>query len=84
MWTEDLLITAEKEIGALRKALKQQEVAPTHDLIQQIVQSLANDLDSQSLIQVLNNWVNQTIAGGTGGDPKSLIAVLDALIGIRV
>jgi len=84
MWTEDLLITAEKEIGALRKALKQQEVAPTHDLIQQIVQSLANDLDTQSLIQALNNWVNQTIAGGTGGDPKSLIAVLDALIGIRV
>ena len=84
MWTEDLLINAEKEIGALRKALKQQEVAPTQDLIQHIVQSLANDLDTQSLVQAVNTWVNQTIAGGTGGDTKSLIAVLDALLGIRV
>jgi L-cysteine:1D-myo-inositol 2-amino-2-deoxy-alpha-D-glucopyranoside ligase len=84
MWTEDLLITAEKEIAALRKALKQQTVAPTQDLIQHIVESLANDLDTQSLVQAVNTWVNQTIAGGTGGDSKSLIAVLDALIGIRV
>jgi hypothetical protein len=48
------------------------------------VQSLANDLDTQSLVQAVNTWVNQTIAGGTGGDTKSLIAVLDALLGIRV
>lgn len=84
MWTEDLLITAEKEIGALRKALQKQEVAPTQDLIQHIVESLANDLDTQSLVQAVNTWVNQTNTGVTGGDPKSLIAVLDALIGIRV
>jgi L-cysteine:1D-myo-inositol 2-amino-2-deoxy-alpha-D-glucopyranoside ligase len=84
MWTEDLLKTAEKEIGALRKALQQQEVAPTQDLIQHIVESLANDLDTQSLVQAVNTWVNQTIAGVTGGSSKSLIAVLDALIGIRV
>jgi L-cysteine:1D-myo-inositol 2-amino-2-deoxy-alpha-D-glucopyranoside ligase len=84
MWTEDLLITAEKEISALRKALKQQEVAPTQVLIQHIVESLANDLDTQSLIQAVNTWVNQTNAGVTGGDPESLIAVLDALIGIKV
>jgi L-cysteine:1D-myo-inositol 2-amino-2-deoxy-alpha-D-glucopyranoside ligase len=84
MWTEDLLITSEKEISALRKALKQQEVAPTQALIQQIIDCLANDLDTQSLIQAVNIWVNQTNAGVTGGDPKSLIAVMDALIGIRV
>jgi len=84
MWTEDLLIAAEREIGSLRKALQQQEVAPTQDLIQHIVESLANDLDTQSLIQALNNWVVQTNAGVTGGDTKSLIAVLDALIGIKV
>jgi len=84
MWTEDLLITAESEIGSLSKALQQQEVAPTQVLIQHIVESLANDLDTQSLIQAVNTWVNQTNAGVTGGDPKSLIAVMDALIGIRV
>ena len=84
MWTEDLLIAAEREIGSLRKALQQQEVAPTQDLIQHIVESLANDLDTQSLIQAVNNWVFQTNAGVTGGDTKSLIAVLDALLGIRV
>jgi hypothetical protein len=78
------LITAEREIGSLSKALQQQEVAPTQDLIQHMVESLANDLDTQSLIQAVNNWVFQTNAGVTGGDTKSLISVLDALLGIRV
>jgi cysteinyl-tRNA synthetase len=84
MWTQDLLITAESEIVSLSKALQKQEVAPTQVLIQHIVESLANDLDTQSLIQAVNTWVNQTNAGVTGGDTKSLIAVLDALIGIKV
>ena len=84
MWTEELLIAAENEIGALRKALKQKEVTPTQDLIQNIIQALAEDLNTPLVIEMVNSWVDQTNAGGAAGDAQSLITALDALLGIQV
>ena len=84
MWTEELLIAAENEIGALRKALEQKEVAPTKDLIQNIIEALADDLNTPLVIEMVNAWVDQTNAGGTAGDAQSLISTLDALLGIKL
>jgi L-cysteine:1D-myo-inositol 2-amino-2-deoxy-alpha-D-glucopyranoside ligase len=84
MWTEELLIEAENEIGALRKALEQKEVAPTQDLIQNIIQALAEDLNTPLVIEMVNAWIDQTNAGGTAGDAQSLINTLDALLGIKL
>ena len=84
MWTEELLIAAENEIGALRKALEQKEVAPTQDLIQNIIEALAEDLNTPLVIEMVNAWVDQTNAGGTAGDAQSLITTLDALLGIKL
>ena len=84
MWTEELLIEAENEIGALRKALDQKEVAPSQDLIQNIVEALAQDLNTPLVIEMVNAWVDQTNAGGTAGDAQSLITTLDALLGIKL
>ena len=84
MWTEELLIEAENEIGALRKALEQKEVAPTQDLIQNIIEALAEDLNTPLVIEMVNAWVDQTNAGGTAGDAQSLITTLDALLGIKL
>ena len=84
MWTEELLIEAENEIGALRKALDQKEVAPSQDLIQNIVEALAEDLNTPLVIEMVNAWVDQTNAGGTDGDAQSLITALDALLGIKL
>ena len=84
MWTEELLIAAENEIGTLRKALEQKEVAPTKDLIQNIIEALADDLNTPLVIEMVNAWVDQTNAGGTAGDAQSLITTLDALLGIKL
>ena len=84
MWTEELLIAAENEIGTLRKALEQKEVAPTQDLIQNIIGSLADDLNTPLVIEMVNAWVDQTNAGGTASDAQSLITTLDALLGIKL
>ena len=84
MWTEELLIEAENEIGALRKALEQKEVAPTQDLVQNIIEALAEDLNTPLVIEMVNAWVDQTNAGGTAGDVQSLITALDALLGIKL
>ena len=84
MWTEGLLIEAENEIGALRKVLEQKEVAPTQDLVQNIIEALAEDLNTPLVIEMVNAWVDQTNAGGTAGDAQSLITTLDALLGIKL
>ena len=84
MWSEDLLVTAEREINDLRKAIQQTEVAPTQELIQQVIVCIADDLDTSSIIQLINTWVSQTQSGEKGEHPQSLIEVLDALLGIKL
>ena len=84
MWTEELLITAESDLKALRTALAQTDVAPTKELIELIVELLSNDLDTQGVISAVNAWVEKTHSGQTSGDGQSLILVLDALLGIKI
>ena len=84
MWTEELLLAAESELSALRSALAQSEVAPTKDLVRAIIDSLADDLDTSSIIDSINSWVGLTQSGASGGDGKSLIAALDALMGLNI
>jgi L-cysteine:1D-myo-inositol 2-amino-2-deoxy-alpha-D-glucopyranoside ligase len=83
MWTDELLVEAELDLIALRSCLDQTNVAPTKDLIEAIVIALSDDLETQAVIAALNTWIGRTRAGDTGGDAPSLIAVLDALLGIK-
>ena len=84
MWTDELLVVAESELIALRSCLAQDDVAPTSDLIEKIVDALSDDLNTKGVISVLNTWVERTQAGDTGGDAQSLVRALDALLGIKL
>jgi L-cysteine:1D-myo-inositol 2-amino-2-deoxy-alpha-D-glucopyranoside ligase len=84
MWTDELLVTAENEISALRSCLAQTEVAPTKDLVDMIVNALSDNLDTRAVITALNTWVGQTQSGDTGGDAPALVEALDALLGIKL
>ena len=84
MWTEELLLAAESELSALRSAVAQSEVAPTKDLVKGIIVSLADDLDTSSVIDSINSWVGLTQSGASGGEGKSLITALDALMGLNI
>ena len=84
MWTDELLVVAESELIALRSCLAQNDVAPTSDLIEKIVDALSDDLNTKGVISVLNTWVERTQAGDTGGDAQSLVRALDALLGIKL
>ena len=70
-------------MARLRQALLQSQIAPTQELIVNIIGYLADDLDTQSVIAALNTWVDTTNSGHTGGDVVSLTKALDALLGIR-
>ncbi len=84
MWTDELLVAAESELIALRSCLTQTDVAPTSNLIEKIVDALSDDLNTKSVISVLNTWVERTQLGDTGGDAQSLVRALDALLGIKL
>ena len=84
MWTEGLLTEAEKEIAALRTTLSNPHVAATAALIQGIVDSLSDDLNTLDVISALNNWIARCESGEQGGDSKALSVVLDSLLGIKL
>ncbi len=84
MWTDELLVTSEKEMVALRSAVSQKDVASTKDLIERIVTFLADDLDTHSVIEAINAWVQLTRSGDTGGEADSLAKALDTLLGIKL
>jgi L-cysteine:1D-myo-inositol 2-amino-2-deoxy-alpha-D-glucopyranoside ligase len=83
MWSDELFIEAEIEIMTLRDCLSREQVAPTQELITNIIGYLADDLNTESVIAALNTWMDQTKAGDTGGDAMSLAKTLDALLGIK-
>ena len=84
MWTEELLIAAERYLSALRSALAQTDVASTKELIELIVDLLSDDLNTQGVIAAINSWVARTQSGETDGKANSLVKVLDALLGIKL
>jgi L-cysteine:1D-myo-inositol 2-amino-2-deoxy-alpha-D-glucopyranoside ligase len=84
MWTDNLLVTSEKETAALRSALSQKSVAPTKELIERIVNFLADDLDTHSIIEAIKVWVQSTQSGDTGGNADLLAKTLDTLLGVKL
>jgi L-cysteine:1D-myo-inositol 2-amino-2-deoxy-alpha-D-glucopyranoside ligase len=84
MWTDELLVSAENEIAALRSVLTQVNVAPTQELIEKIIAALADDLDTVTITSAINAWVHKTESGDSGGDAQSLVAALDALLGVAL
>jgi hypothetical protein len=45
------------------------------------VEFLANDLDTSSVVKAVNNWVDATLNGGTGGDIKQISSIMENLLG---
>jgi len=82
MWTDELLLQATQRVNQIRKALASGVAAPTESVIEQIVTSLSDDLDTPSALAALDQWTSQTLDAGTGGDAQELATVLDALLGL--
>ncbi len=84
MWGNELLRKATLSIERLRKALDGTSLAPTSELINEILAALADDLDTPRVISVLDLWVQRSFDGETGGDRSALELVLDALLGLKL
>ena len=83
MWNDDVLSLAVEETQRLREALSKGQVHETAGVITEIVSALADDLNTPQVIVSINNWVNLTLAGSTGGDAKVFANSLDSLLGLK-
>jgi L-cysteine:1D-myo-inositol 2-amino-2-deoxy-alpha-D-glucopyranoside ligase len=82
MWQPSEIVNANDFVKRLRLNLSRVEVSPTAPVIDELVEALANDLDTQKVLTVLKNWCEATEAGGSGGSAGELARVLDELFGL--
>jgi L-cysteine:1D-myo-inositol 2-amino-2-deoxy-alpha-D-glucopyranoside ligase len=82
MWSDALIKVAEEEISRLQNALAKVDVAPTDSLIESIISSLAENLDTPSVLAHIRRWIDETESGATGGEAGELSRALDTLLGI--
>ncbi len=82
MWSDEKLVDAISQVGAIRSALSRQEVAQTSTLVLDIVQALANNLDTPTVMTLIGDWVVDTNQGATGGSTGEISRFLDSALGL--
>ena len=84
MWTNAAIEAASSEIDDLQLCLSRQEVAPTENVISEVIDALSHDLDTPKVKEIVQRWMRQTHKGETGGVPGELSRALDTLLGIAL
>jgi L-cysteine:1D-myo-inositol 2-amino-2-deoxy-alpha-D-glucopyranoside ligase len=84
MWTEEILIEAEKEIAEIPTVLISGKFDSTDQLIQGIISAIADDLDTPKALSLINSWVSQTKNSQATNNAEELLKVLDAVLGLKL
>ncbi len=84
MWSDLVLDEANTRMGRLQSALSRNEVAPTKECIALMIASLADNLDTVRAIKAIDNWIEQTESGLTGGSSGELSRAIDTFLGIAI
>ncbi len=83
-WSDELLESSIEWIIRLRRALSMMEVAPTARVIEKVISSQANNLDTPSSLASLKEWVVLSENGSQGGQAGELSRAIDALLGLAL
>ena len=84
MWHNSELDEASAFLDELRLCLSRPDVAPTDQIISEIIAALSQDLDTPKALVTLQDWITATNQGKTGGDAGELSRAIDALLGIAI
>jgi L-cysteine:1D-myo-inositol 2-amino-2-deoxy-alpha-D-glucopyranoside ligase len=85
-WTDDVLKVGHQRLARWREAAAAPVGAPGPDLLAEIRERLADDLDTPGALAAVDRWADATLAH-TGTDPAApdlAAATVDALLGIRL
>lgn len=83
MWSDVVLERAESCVKRLMQALSFGTVANTDEVMHQIINALADDLDTVQVVAAIETWVDATLNGASGGDKEGFVDFLDALLGLK-
>lgn len=83
-WSESLLLDAQSWLIRLRAALSMMETAPTDSVIEEIIASQADNLDTARALSSIKQWVVRCEEGSSGGAPGELSRALDSLLGLAL
>lgn len=83
-WSDELLSESIKWIERLRSALSMLEVAPTSPVIESVINSQSQNLDTPSSLKRIKEWIENTEDGSQGGEPGELSRALDFLLGLAL
>jgi L-cysteine:1D-myo-inositol 2-amino-2-deoxy-alpha-D-glucopyranoside ligase len=82
MWTEKILIDAEREYETFKQALKTGNIELDEEIIGRIVDFMADDLNTPSVLQLLNSSVG-SMNKSSDEDLSELKNVLDLVLGLQ-
>ena len=82
MWSDENIRRAQALSTKIESALSRSEVAPTQDLVKEIVDSLADNLDTPRVYAAIENWCDRTANGDEGGSAGEVSRTLDSYLGL--
>jgi L-cysteine:1D-myo-inositol 2-amino-2-deoxy-alpha-D-glucopyranoside ligase len=80
-WTDDDLTVAAERLGRWRAALPATDRATAQALVRDVRDALADDLDTPTVVQLLDDWAARS-APGSGGGAGVVRALVDARLGV--
>ncbi|GAA2394051.1 cysteine--1-D-myo-inosityl 2-amino-2-deoxy-alpha-D-glucopyranoside ligase [Streptomyces glaucosporus] len=85
-WTDAVLDEAVARLGRWRAAVSRPDGPPADDLVEEIREALADDLDAPAALAAVDRWADrQREAGGTDtGAPGLVTRAVDALLGVAL
>ena len=84
MWGSSEIAHASVFLQRIRLNLARMEVAPTENVIADLISALSNDLDTVRALEVIAAWCTATENGSSGGSAGQLSRVLDDLLGLAL
>jgi L-cysteine:1D-myo-inositol 2-amino-2-deoxy-alpha-D-glucopyranoside ligase len=79
-WFDTELVAANERLALWRAAFKMTTGAAS--VSNELVAALANDLDTPTALQVVDQWATATIAGAADVGTTEMKTAIDALLGI--
>jgi L-cysteine:1D-myo-inositol 2-amino-2-deoxy-alpha-D-glucopyranoside ligase len=84
MWSDELLECAQNFLLDLNLHLSQTDCAPTGAVIQEIINALSENINTEKVFSILQEWIKDCQRGSTGGNPGELSRALDTLLGLAI
>jgi L-cysteine:1D-myo-inositol 2-amino-2-deoxy-alpha-D-glucopyranoside ligase len=83
-WSARLLADSESWLVRLRAALSMMESANTDSVIEEIIKSQSDNLDTPRALRAIKSWIIQSEGGSNGGAAGELSRALDSILGLSI